>query len=375
MDFSFSEEQTLLRNTIQSFLQDNYDFDSRKAIIQSEDGMSKENWQQLSELGLLGVPFSEADGGLDFGPVETMIVAEEFGKGLVIEPYIQTVVTCGGFLRRASESQRQEHLSKIISGEEIWAFAHAEPQGRFNLSDIKVNASKNNDEYSLNGHKCVVSGAPWAQKLIVSARTSGDQSDKDGISLFIVDKSAEGVSLRDYKTVDGSMASEVTFENVKIDSSSIIGEEGKAYNLIELVVDETIAALCAEAIGAMSVLNDATVEYCKTRKQFGQPIGKFQVLQHRMVDMFMQYEQSVSMTYMVNLKLSEDELERRKAASGAKVQICNASKFIGQSAVQLHGGMGMTDELNVGHYFKRLAMIETQFGNADHHLKKYSSAS
>ena len=375
MDFSFSEEQTLLRNTIQSFLQDNYDFDSRKAIIQSEDGMSKENWQQLAELGLLGVPFSEADGGLDFGPVETMIVAEEFGKGLVIEPYIQTVVTCGGFLRRASEGQRQEHLSKIISGEEIWAFAHAEPQGRFNLSDIKVNASKNNDEYSLNGHNCVVSGAPWAQKLIVSARTSGDQSDKDGISLFIVDKSAEGVSLRDYKTVDGSMASEVTFENVKIDSSSIIGEEGKAYDLIELVVDETIAALCAEAIGAMSVLNDATVEYCKTRKQFGQPIGKFQVLQHRMVDMFMQYEQSVSMTYMVNLKLSEDELERRKAASGAKVQICNASKFIGQSAVQLHGGMGMTDELNVGHYFKRLAMIETQFGNADHHLKKYSSAS
>jgi len=329
----------------------------------------------LAELGLLGVPFSEADGGLDFGPVETMIVAEEFGKGLVIEPYIQTVVTCGGFLRRASEGQRQEHLSKIISGEEIWAFAHAEPQGRFNLSDIKVTASKNNDEYSLNGHKCVVSGAPWAQKLIVSARTSGDQSEKDGISLFIVDKSAEGVSLRDYKTVDGSMASEVTFENVKIDSSSIIGEEGKAYDLIELVVDETIAALCAEAIGAMSVLNDATVEYCKTRKQFGQPIGKFQVLQHRMVDMFMQYEQSVSMTYMVNLKLSEDELERRKAASGAKVQICNASKFIGQSAVQLHGGMGMTDELNVGHYFKRLAMIETQFGNADHHLKKYSSAS
>ena len=375
MDFSFSEEQTLLRNTIQSFLQDNYDFDSRKAIIQSEDGMSKENWNQLAELGLLGVPFSESDGGLDFGPVETMIVAEEFGKGLVVEPYIQTVVTCGGFLRRASEDQRQEHLSKIISGEEIWAFAYAEPQGRFNLSDIRVNASNKDNGYLLNGHKCVVSGAPWAQKLIVSARTSGEQSDKDGISLFIVDKSSDGVSLRDYKTVDGSMASEISFENVLLSSNSLIGEEGKAYPLIELVVDETIGAICAEAIGAMSVLNEATVEYCKTRKQFGQPIGNFQVLQHRMVDMFMQYEQSVSMTYMVNLKLDEDQLERKKAASGAKVQICNASKFIGQSAVQLHGGMGMTDELNVGHYFKRLAMIETQFGNADHHLKKYSSAS
>ena len=384
MDFSFSEEQTLLRNTIESFLQDNYGFDARKAIIKSEEGMSNKNWQQIAELGLLGVPFSEADGGLDFGPVETMIVAEEFGKGLVVEPYIQTVVTCGGFLRRASEEQRQEHLPKIISGEEIWAFAYAEPQGRFNLSDIKVSASKkssslgripSNDAYILNGNKCVVSAAPWAQKLIVTARTSGEQAEKEGISLFVVDKSTPGVSTRDYKTVDGSMASEVLFENVTLNSNSLIGEEGKAYPLIELVADETIAALCAEAIGAMSVLNDATVEYCKTRKQFGQPIGKFQVLQHRMVDMFMQYEQSVSMTYMVNLKLGEGESERTKAASGAKVQICNASKFIGQNAVQLHGGMGMTDELNVGHYFKRLAMIETQFGNADHHLKKYSSVS
>ena len=323
MDFSFSEEQTLLRNTIQSFIQDNYDFDKRREIIQSEEGMSKDNWKQLAELGLLGVPFSENDGGLEFGSVETMIVAEEFGKGLVVEPYIQTVVTCGGFLRRASEAQRQEYLPSLISGDEIWAFAYAEPQGRFNLADIKVSASNNGDEYTLNGDKCVVSAAPWAQKLIVSARTSGDQSDKEGISLFIVDKATDGVSTRDYKTVDGSMASEVSFENVKLNSSSLIGEEGKAYPLIELVADETIAALCAEAIGAMSVLNDTTVEYCKTRKQFGQPIGKFQVLQHRMVDMFMQYEQSVSMTYMVNLKLEEEDVERSKAASGAKVQICN----------------------------------------------------
>ncbi len=318
MDFSFSEEQTLLRNTIQSFIQDNYDFDKRREIIQSEEGMSKDNWKQLAELGLLGVPFSESDGGLEFGSVETMIVAEEFGKGLVVEPYIQTVVTCGGFLRRASEAQRQKYLPSLISGDEIWAFAYAEPQGRFNLADIKVSASKNGDDYTLNGDKCVVSAAPWAQKLIVSARTSGDQSDKDGISLFIVDKITDGVSTRDYKTVDGSMASEISFENVKLNSSSLIGEEGNAYALIELVADETIAALCAEAIGAMSVLNETTVEYCKTRKQFGQPIGKFQVLQHRMVDMFMQYEQSVSMTYMVNLKLEEEDVERSKAASGAK---------------------------------------------------------
>ncbi len=373
MDFSFNEEQTLLRNTIQSFIQDNYDFDKRTEIVKSEEGMKIENWKLFSDLGLLGLPFSEDDGGLGFGPVELMIVAEEFGKGLVVEPYIQTIVTCGGFLKRASEKQRHEYIPKIISGEDIWAFAYAEPQGRYNLNDLTTKASKEGDNYILNGYKCVVSAAPWSKKLIVSARTSGDQRDEEGISLFILDKDSSGISLRDYPTVDGSRASEITLEDVKVSSENLIGEEGKASKLIEQVVDESIAAVCAEAIGAMSVLNEATVEYCKTRKQFGQPIGKFQVLQHRMVDMFMQYEQSVSMTYMVNLKLHEEYSERRKAASGAKVQICKAAKFIGQSAIQLHGGMGMTDELNVGHYFKRLSMIESLFGNIDHHLKKYAS--
>ena len=373
MDFSFNEEQTLLRNTIQSFIQDNYDFDKRTEIVKSEEGMKIENWKLFSNLGLLGLPFSEDDGGLGFGPVELMIVIEEFGKGLVVEPYIQTIVTCGGFLKRASEKQRNKYIPKIISGEDIWAFAYAEPQGRYNLNDLTTKASKEGDNYILNGYKCVVSAAPWSKKLIVSARTSGDQRDAEGISLFILDKNSSGISLRDYPTVDGSRASEIILEDVKVSSENIIGEEGKASKLIEQVVDESIAAVCAEAIGAMGVLNEATVEYCKTRKQFGQPIGKFQVLQHRMVDMFMQYEQSVSMTYMVNLKLHEEYSERRKAASGAKVQICKAAKFIGQSAIQLHGGMGMTDELNVGHYFKRLSMIENLFGNIDHHLKKYAS--
>jgi len=373
MDFSFNEEQTLLRNTIQSFIQDNYDFDKRTEIVKSEEGMKIENWKLFSDLGLLGIPFSEDDGGLGFGPVELMIVAEEFGKGLVVEPYIQTIVTCGGFLKRASEKQRHTYIPKIISGEDIWAFAYAEPQGRYNLNDLTTKASKEGDNYILNGYKCVVSAAPWSKKLIVSARTSGDQRDEEGISLFILDKDSSGISLRNYPTVDGSRASEITLEDVKVSSDNLIGEEGKASKLIEQVVDESIAAVCAEAIGAMGVLNEATVEYCKTRKQFGQPIGKFQVLQHRMVDMFMQYEQSVSMTYMVNLKLHEEYSERRKAASGAKVQICKAAKFIGQSAIQLHGGMGMTDELNVGHYFKRLSMIESLFGNIDHHLKKYAS--
>jgi alkylation response protein AidB-like acyl-CoA dehydrogenase len=219
-----------------------------------------------------------------------------------------------------------------------------------------------------------VLGGPWADKLIVSARVSGDQRERDGVSLFIVDKSANGVSTQDYPTVDGGRASEITFENVAVGADALIGEAGNGLDILEEAIDFGIGALSAEAIGHMKQLNDATVEYCKTRKQFGVAIGSFQVLQHRMVDMFMEYEQSVSMTYMVNMKLSEDASARAKAASGAKVQIGKSGRFVGQQAVQLHGGMGMTEELNVGHYFKRLTMIDTQFGNVDHHLKRFAAA-
>jgi len=375
MDFSFSEEQTLLRNTVQSFLRDKYDFDTRRKISASTEGWSRETWQQFAELGLLAVPFSEEQGGLGGGSIETMIVMEEFGRNLVIEPFLETVVIAGGFLRQAGTTAQQEaHIPGIVGGETVWTFAYAEPQGRYNLADLTTTAKADGDGYIINGYKCVVLGAPWADKLIVSARTSGGQRDADGVSLFIVDKNAAGVSTRDYPTVDGRRASEVTLENVTVGADAVIGEIGKALPLIELVTDQAIAALSAEATGGMKELNEATVEYCKTRKQFGVPIGSFQVLQHRMVDMFMAYEQSVSMTYMVALKLDEEGDERRKAASGAKVQIGKAGRYVGQQAVQLHGGMGMTDELNVGHYFKRLTMIDTQFGNVDHHLARYSTA-
>jgi len=300
---------------------------------------------------------------------------EEFGRHLVIEPYLETVVIAGGFLREGGSAAQQEaHIPGIIGGETVWAFAYAEPQGRYNLADLTTTAKKDGSGYVINGYKAVVLGAPWAQKLIVTARTSGGQRDRDGVSVFIVDKSAAGVSTRDYPTVDGRRASEITFENVKVDADALIGEEGKGLPLVEKITDQAIAALSAEATGCMKELNTATVEYCKTRKQFGVPIGKFQVLQHRMVDMFMAYEQSVSMTYMVNLKLDEDGAERTRAAAGAKVQIGKAGRFVGQQAVQLHGGMGMTDELNVGHYFKRLTMIDTQFGNVDYQLKRYAEA-
>ncbi|MGB2207948.1 MAG: acyl-CoA dehydrogenase family protein [Parvibaculales bacterium] len=375
MDFSFTEEQTLLRNMVQSFVQDNYDFDARMKIVRSEEGMSQEIWQQFAELGLLAAPFSEEMGGLDGGPIETMVIMEELGRGLVVEPYLPTVVLCGGILsRHGSDVQKEAQLPGIIGGEEIWALAYAEPQSRFNPADVLTSAKADGDGYVLNGTKAVVVAAPWASKLIVSARISGEQRDSDGLGLFIVEKSAAGVSTQDYPTVDGNRASEVTLENVAVAADALIGEAGNGLSILEEALDYGIGAVCAEAIGHMKCLNDATVEYCKTRKQFGVPIGSFQVLQHRMVDMFMEYEQSVSMTYMVNMKLVEGEGERRKAAAGAKVQIGKSGRFVGQEAVQLHGGMGMTEELNVGHYFKRLTVIDTQFGNVDHHLKRFAAA-
>ncbi|MDR3499539.1 MAG: acyl-CoA dehydrogenase family protein [Parvibaculum sp.] len=375
MDFSFTEEQTLLRNSVQSLLADKYDFDTRRKIVKSAEGWSPAMWKQFADLGLLAAPFSEEMGGLGGGSIETMILMEEFGRHLVVEPFVETVVLAGGFLREGgSKAQQDAHIPGIIDGSTVWTFAYAEPQGRYNLADLVTTAKKDGAGYVINGYKAVVLGAPWAQKLVVTARTSGGQRDRDGVSVFIVDKSAPGVSTRDYPTVDGRRASEITFENVKVGADALIGAEGKGLPLVEKVTDQAIAALSAEAVGCMGELNKATVEYCKTRKQFGVPIGKFQVLQHRMVDMFMAYEQSVSMTYMVNLKLGENDAERVKAAAGAKVQIGKAGRFVGQQSVQLHGGMGMTDELNVGHYFKRLTMIDTQFGNVDHQLKRYSQA-
>ncbi|WP_425062504.1 acyl-CoA dehydrogenase family protein [Pyruvatibacter mobilis] len=374
MDFSFSEEQNLLRNTVERFVQENYEFEKRRKIVAADNGWNRDTWTQIAELGLLAAPFSEEQGGLGGGPIDTMLVMEEFGKGLVVDPYLPTVVQAGGFLRRGTAAQIEEHIPGIIGGENVWAFAYAEPQSRYNLADVTTTAKKDGEGFVINGSKAVVLAGPWADKLIVTARTAGGQRDANGITVFIVDKGATGVSTRDYPTVDGSRASEITFENVKVGADAVIGDVDNGLPLVELISDESIAALSAEACGCMKMLVDDTVEYCKTRKQFGVPIGKFQVLQHRMVDMFMNHEQSVSITYMVNLKLGEDEAERKKAASAAKVQIGKAGRFVGQQAVQLHGGMGMTDELRVGHYFKRLTMIDTQLGNVDFHLKRYADA-
>ena len=376
MDFSYSEEQTLLRNSVAKFLADHYDFESYKKISRSEAGWSRSVWKQFAELGLMAAPLPEEFGGLGGGAVDTMIIMEEFGRALVVEPFASTVVVGGGFLRHGgSAAQKEKWLSKIADGSTVMAFAFAEPEGRYNFADLTTTTKRNGSGYTLNGQKAVVLNAPHADVLIVSARTAGGRRDTKGVSVFLVDRNAKGVSTRDYPTIDGQRASEISFDNVDLPAEALLGTVDEGLGLIERVTDEAIAAHTAEAAGAMKVLLDTTVEYTKTRKQFGVPIGKFQVLQHRMVDMFIQAEQTTSMALMVTLKLDEGETERKKAASAAKVQLGKGGRFVGQQAVQLHGGMGMTDELNVGHYFKRLALLDTLYGNVDHHLKRYAALS
>jgi pimeloyl-CoA dehydrogenase small subunit len=371
VDFSFTEEQSMLRDTVASYLADNYGFEQRRAALATEPGWRPAIWKAFAEeLGILGAPFPEELGGLGGGHVENMIVMEEFGKALVVEPYLGTVVIAGGFLKHSGHPDAAELIGRIIAGEAVFAFAYAEPQGRYNLADLKTTAKRDGGGWTLNGHKAVVIGAPYATHLIVTARTGGGQRDQQGVSVFIVPKDSAGVTTRDYPTVDGFRASEVYMENVKVGADALVGPEGQAMPLIETVLDEAVAATCAEALGVLRKLHEGTLEYTKQRKQFGQPISAFQVLQHRMVDMFIQVEQAVSMTYMATIKLG-DPKERAKAAAAAKVQIGKACRFVGQNAIQLHGGMGMTDEMAIGHYFKRATMIESAFGSTDHFLARY----
>ncbi len=374
MDFNFTEEQSMLRDTVASFLQDKYDFDTRRKIVSSDSGWRADYWKAFAEeLGILGAPFSEELGGLGGGAVDNMIVMEEFGKALVIEPYLGTVVIGGGFLKHSGYAGAASVIEGIIGGTTTIAFAYGEPQARYTWRDLKTTAKKDGAGWTLNGHKAVVIGAPFATHLIVTARTGGAQRDAGGVGVFLVDKSLPGIVTRDYPTVDGNRASEVYFENVSIPADALIAEDGLA--LVDKVIDEATAAVGAEAVGVLRKLHEGTLDYAKQRKQFGTAIANFQVLQHRMVDMFIELEQSVSMTYMATIKLEEDAAERAKAVSAMKVRIGRACKFVGQNAIQIHGGMGMTDELAIGHYFKRATMIEGLFGSVDHHLKRYESLS
>ena len=374
MDFTFNEEQTLIQGQVEQFIQRDYDWESRQSLILTDSGYSLDNWNTFAELGWLGISISDDSGGFGGSSVDTMILMEEFGKGLVLEPFLETVVMCAELIDKAGTlEQKKDVLTDVVEGKIQLALAYAEPQSRFNLADVMTEAKLESDNFILNGFKSVVMNGPNANKFIISARTSGDQRDESGISLFLVDAEVSGLSSRDYQTVDNRRASELTLESVVIPRSCLIGELDEGFMVLDAAIDRSILAISAEAVGAMEVLYKTTVEYTKTREQFGTPIGKFQVLQHRMVDMFMEYEQCKSLLYMATMKHDEDSADAKKAISGLKYQIGNASKFIGQQSVQLHGGMGVTDELNVGHYFKRLTTIGTIFGNSDYHLKKYTS--
>ena len=370
MDFNTTDEQTMLRDTVSRYLTDTYSFDARMKTVHSGKGWNPAVWKAFAEeLGILGAPFSEAHGGLGGGAIENMIVMEEIGRALVIEPYLQTVVIAGGALKAAGGAIADAVIPEIIAGNALIAFAYAEPQGRYNLADLRTTAKKDGAGYVLNGHKSVVYSAAYATHLLVTVRSAGGQRDKDGVSLFLIPADLKGVSRRDYPTVDGSAASEVYFENVAVGAEHMIGGEGTAFLLIEQIVDEGTAAICAEACGVTRVLHATTLDYAKQRKQFGKAIGEFQVIQHRLVDMFMEVEQAVSITLMATLKL--DTAERAAAVSAAKSKIGKACKFVGQNAVQIHGGIGISNELSVGHYFKRSTMIEGQYGSVDHHLRRY----
>jgi alkylation response protein AidB-like acyl-CoA dehydrogenase len=373
VDIQFTDEQELLRDSLQRLLQNQYDFDIRRKVIATEDGWSRKHWDAFAELGLLAAPFPEDFGGLGAGPLASMIIMQEFGRNLVVEPFFETIVLAGGLIDQAgTRTQREEFLPEITAGNAIWALAWAEGRSRYDLNNVATTAARHGNEYVLSGAKAAVVGAPWADKLIVSARTSGDPRDRGGASLFIVDRQSANLHLQSFRTIDGRRAAEITLKSVRVPASRMLGEEGEGVAILEACRDRAIAALCAEAVGAMTELNSATLEYTKTRKQFGVALGTFQVLQHRMVDMFIALQESISLTQHLNLTLAENEPGCSKLASGAKSKIGEAARFVGEQAVQLHGGIGMIDELNIGHYFKRIASINIQFGDPTYHLLRYA---
>ena len=372
MNFDFTEEQTLLNNMVTSFVRDNYDWETRCSIVKTEEGWKQENWSQFAELGLLGVPFSEDHGGLGGSPTDLMIIMEQFGKGLVVEPYLPSVILAGGLITNlGSKEQTDQIVPKIISGDQRYVFAYAEHQSRFDLFDVKTSAAKDGDTYVINGLKSVVFGAGAATHIIIAARTSGDQRSKKGITLFMTEIGSEGITLQNYPTIDEYRASEVIIENLKVSKDAILGKVDEAYDVIEEEVDKSTIAACSEALGILEVLKDATTDYCKNRKQFGQPISKNQVIQFRLVDMMMEYEQAKSILYMAITSDLSNPDERRKTVSALKSRMGKAIKFVGENAIQLHGGMGMTEEYMISHYFKRATMIGVLFGNVDYHMKRF----
>ena len=376
MDFIFSEEQQQLRDSLQKYIAKEYGFEARRAIIASKQGYSEKVWAQFADMGLLGVAYSEAHGGFGGTAVDTMLIMTELGRGIVVEPYFSTVVLGGGLVDLAgSEAQKQAVLPKVAEGKLLLAAALGEPNSRFELNCVATTAKRGGAGYVLDGHKAVVLHGESANQLVVSARTAGAMRDAKGISLFLVDAKTAGVQVLGYRTIDGLRAAEIKFVNVKLGADSLLGEVDAALPVLERAADFAVSALCAEAVGAMEALNAATFEYLKTRQQFGRPIGSFQALQHRAVDMFIHCEQSRSMAYLASVKVqSQDAKERKRTVSAAKIQIGRSGRAISQEAIQMHGGMGVSNELAAGHYAKRLTMINATLGDVDHHCERFASA-
>lgn len=364
MDFAFTDIQDMLKDSAEKFVSNDYGFEHRQALVDSDKGYSEEHWQLFAELGWLALPFEEAYGGLDGTAVDIMVLMQTLGKGLLVEPYLSTVVLGGGVISRlGTEAQKEQWLPAIAGGELKVALAACEAQDPWALNSLTTTAEASGEGYVLNGHKAVVLHAQSADVLLVAANAP------EGLTVFAVKPDAEGVSLREFVTNDGGRAADITLTNVAVSKDSVVGEAGQAEAAVRASLNMGVIAVCAEAIGLMERLLDATVEYTRVRKQFDTPIARFQVLQHRMVDMFTEIEQARSMLYFGAIKLSSPHAtEIDSAIAMLKVKMGSASRLVGQTAVQLHGGMGVTEELDVGHMFKRLTMINTLFGSQDYHL-------
>ncbi|MBC3916104.1 acyl-CoA dehydrogenase family protein [Undibacterium sp. CY18W] len=369
MDFNLTQEQKQFADALRRWVEKDYGFEQRKHVIESAEGVSAKAWADLAELGALALPVPEEQGGFDGSAIDMLVIMQELGRGIVIEPYFATVMGAE-FLKKSGK--HADVLEQVATGEIKLANALSERQSRHDLFDIATTAVKTADGYVLNGSKTVVLHGAQADKLIVSARSSSAQRDTNGISLFIIDANAAGVSRRDYRTIDGYRAADIALNNVQVGQDALLSAVDTGWELLDAVADYGVTLLCAESIGIMEAITAATLEYLKTRQQFGVPIGKFQVLQHRMAEMFMEMEQARSMATLAAVKIASDNVEeRRRTVSAAKARIGQAAKYIGQQAVQLHGGMGVTNELPVAHMFKRLTTIELSLGDTDHHLARF----
>ena len=376
MDFSYTEVQQMLQDSVKKFVVKNYDFDARSKIIDSDSGYSEENWKLFAELGWLTVPFSEEDGGLGGSAVDLMVMMEEFGKANLVEPYLPSVVLSGCLISELATGEvKGEILEKLVGGDLQLAFAAAESGSRFNSAKVATTAELNGNNVVINGKKIAVLNGSNADELLVVARESGGESDADGISIFLVNPSTPGITIRPFTNIDGQKSSEIDFNEVTVASSTRLGEKGNALAAIERVTDKAIVGISAEAVGVLETLLQKTVEYSKTRKQFGTVIGTFQALQHRMADMFIECQLARSIVVMAAMKLdsSSGQREKTKAVSAAKSRVGKAIRKVSQEAVQIHGGIGVTNELDVGHYFKRATALEIMFGNTDYHVERFAS--